>query len=47
LGPRTNNFPQIDCILVVGCIVFRAIDKLSELIEKLDDDRFVEIGGFS
>jgi hypothetical protein len=46
LGPSTDNFPQIDCVLIVRSILFRAIDKLSEFIEKLEDDRLVEIGGF-
>ncbi len=46
MGPSTDNFPQIDCVLVVGCILFRAIDEFLEFIEKLDDNRFVEIGGF-
>ena len=46
MGPGTDNFPQIDCVLIVRSILFRAIDKLSEFIEKLEDDRLVEIGGF-
>ena len=46
MGPGTDNFPQIDCVLIVRSTLFRAIDKLSEFIEKLEDDRLVEIGGF-